>query len=206
MPCARAGAAAVTAAKAIRTATTKRGMRAPGFGSAMAFAASQGNNAILAGALERDRWIVREINNIARELCRGATRLLWQQGFTSLTEVPLANGRRADILALGRDGEIRIVEIKSSLADFRADRKWPEYRDFCDRLYFAVGNDFDESLIPEDCGLIRADSWGGAMLRDAPLLPLPAPRRRAMTLRFALLSGQRLSRVLDPDFAPFAEL
>jgi hypothetical protein len=141
-----------------------------------------------------------ESRDIARDLCRGATRLLAQQGFAALSEVPLANGRRADILALGRDGEIRIVEIKSSLADFRADRKWPEYRDFCDRLYFAVGADFDDSLIPADCGLIRADAWGGALLREAPLLPLSAPRRRAVTLKFARRAGQRLAHFLDPDF------
>jgi hypothetical protein len=143
-----------------------------------------------------------ETRDLARELSRGATRLLWQAGFAVLSEVPLANGRRADILALGRDGEIRIVEIKSSLADFRADRKWPEYRDFCDRLYFAVAADFDDALIPMDCGLIRADAWGGALVREAPPTPLSAPRRRAVTLRFALLAGQRLGYILDPEFAP----
>jgi hypothetical protein len=145
---------------------------------------------------------MREIHDIARELCRGATRLLSQQGFAALSEVPLANGRRADILALGRDGEVRIVEIKSSLADFRADRKWPDYRDFCDRLYFAVGHDFDDALVPADCGLIRADAWGGALLREAPLLALAPPRRRAVTLRFALLAAQRLGHILDPEFGP----
>ncbi|MGH6979874.1 MAG: MmcB family DNA repair protein [Stellaceae bacterium] len=145
---------------------------------------------------------MRETRDMAREICRGASRLLWQQGFTALPEVALASGRRADLLALGRDGEIRIVEIKSSAADFRADRKWPEYREFCDRLYFAVADDFDVALIPMECGLIRADAWGGAILREAPHLPLPAARRRAVTLRFALLAGRRLGNVADPDFFP----
>ncbi len=147
-----------------------------------------------------------DVRDFARGLGRGATRLLAQQGFAALTEVPLANGRRADILALGGGGEIRIVEIKSSLADFRADHKWHEYRDFCDRLYFAVAADFDAALIPEDCGLIRADAWGGALVREASLLPLPAPRRRAVTLRFAQLAGQRLNQLLDPDFVPGAAM
>jgi hypothetical protein len=137
----------------------------------------------------------------ARKLCRGTARLLAQQGFAALSEVVLASGRRADLLAIGRDGEIRIVEIKSSAADFRADRKWGDYRDFCDRLYFAVGAAFDDALIPVDCGLIRADAWGAATLREAPLHPLSAPRRRAVTLRFARLAGQRLVRLTDPDFA-----
>lgn len=143
-----------------------------------------------------------DTRDFARGLCRGATRLLAQQGFVALTEVPLANGRRADILALSRDGEVRIVEVKSSLADFRADHKWPDYRDFCDRLYFAVAAEFDDALIPLDCGLIRADAWGGALVRDAPLTPLAAPRRRAVMLRFAVTAGQRLNQFLDPEFAP----
>jgi hypothetical protein len=143
-----------------------------------------------------------DVRDIARGLCRGVSRLLAQQGFATVMEAPLANGRRADILALGRDGELRIVEVKSSAADFRADRKWPEYRDYCDRLYFAVGAAFDDALIPPDCGLIRADEWGGAVVREAPHLPLPAARRRAMTLRFALLAARRLGHLLDPDLSP----
>ena len=147
-----------------------------------------------------------ETRDLARELNRGTSRLLMQQGFAALAEVALANGRRADLLALGPDGEIWIVEIKSSAADLRADRKWPDYRDFCDRLYFAVAAEFDAGLIPADCGLIRADAWGAAILREAPAMPLSAPRRRAVTLRFALVAGQRLTRLLDPDFAAAGEL
>ena len=77
-------------------------------------------------------------------------RALAHRGFATLPEVSLANGRRADILALGRDGDLIIVEIKSSVADFQSDRKWPQYRDYCDRLYFAVSADFPQELIPED--------------------------------------------------------
>jgi hypothetical protein len=147
-----------------------------------------------------------DVRDFTRGLCRGTTRLLAQQGFAALTEVTLANGRRADILALGHAGEIRIVEIKSSLADFRADRKWHEYRHYCDRLYFAVAAEFDDTLLPADCGLIHADAWGAALLREAPLLPLSAPRRRALMLRFGLLAGHRLNQVLDPQFNAAVEL
>src|SRR5436305_15257348 len=93
-------------------------------------------------------------------LTRGARRALEQLGFTSLVEFPLANGRRADILALGKTGDLIIVEIKSSVADFRSDRKWLSYREFADRLYFAVSHEFPMHLIPEDCGLIVADAFG----------------------------------------------
>ena len=87
---------------------------------------------------------------------------------SSLVEFPLANGRRADVLALGKSGDLVIVEIKSSVADFRADRKWPAYRDFSDRLYFAVASGFPTVLIPEECGLMVADAFGAACCATAP--------------------------------------
>src|SRR5689334_18374043 len=93
-------------------------------------------------------------------LVRGACRALEEWGYSCLREFPLANGRRADIMALGTKGELVIVEIKSSIADFRADDKWSHYRDFSDRLYFAVANGFPRTLIPEDCGLMVADAFG----------------------------------------------
>jgi hypothetical protein len=132
-------------------------------------------------------------------LARGVCRALEQLGFASLLEFPLANGRRADILALGRGGELAIVEIKSSVADFRADRKWAEYRDFADRFYFAVPKPFPIALIPEDCGLIVADAFAASLIRDGSLHVLAPSRRRAVTLRFALTAAARLRRHLDPQ-------
>jgi hypothetical protein len=122
-----------------------------------------------------------------------------QLGYAALVEFPLANGRRADVLALGRRGEIIAVEIKTSVADFRADQKWPSYRDFADRLYFAVARGFPTLLIPEDCGLMVADAFGAAVLRDGQTVNLAAARRRAVTLRFARIAAARLRRTLDPE-------
>lgn len=131
-------------------------------------------------------------------LARGICRALGQLGYASLLEFPLANGRRADILALGKSGDLMIVEIKSSVADFRSDRKWASYREFADRLYFAVPSEFPALLIPEECGLIVADGFGAAVLRHGALTPLMAARRRAVTLRFALAAASRLRRHVDP--------
>jgi hypothetical protein len=131
-------------------------------------------------------------------LARGVGRVLAERGYATLTEVSLANGRRADVMGLGRAGELLIVEVKSSLQDFRSDAKWPEYRAFCDRFYFAVAEDFPRDAIPGDCGLIVADGFGGMVLREAPLLTLASARRKAVTLRFALLGSLRLRRLLDP--------
>jgi hypothetical protein len=138
---------------------------------------------------------------IASLLARGVCRAFEQLGYASLLEFPLANGRRADILALGKTGDLAIVEIKSSVADFRADRKWADYRDFADRLYFAVSSDFPALLIPEECGLIVADGFGAALLRDGAAHKVAAARRRALTLRFALVAAARLRRHLDPQAA-----
>jgi hypothetical protein len=132
-------------------------------------------------------------------LARGVCRTLEQLGYVSLVEFPLASGRRADILALGETGELVIVEIKSSVADFRADRKWSTYRDFSDRLYFAVPNDFPRVLIPDECGLMVADSFSATMLRDGSTTKLDASRRRALTRRFARIAATRLRRLLDPE-------
>src|ERR1700738_1871456 len=132
-------------------------------------------------------------------LTRGTCRALEQLGYASLVEFPLANGRRADILALGKTGELVIVEIKSAVADFRADRKWATYREFADRLYFAVPNEFPALLIPEECGLIVADAFGAALLRHGVATPLAAARRRALTLRLALAAASRLRSQLDPQ-------
>jgi hypothetical protein len=131
-------------------------------------------------------------------LMRGVCRALGQLGYASLVEFPLANGRRADILALGRSGELVVVEIKCSVADFRADRKWTSYREFADRLCFAVPGDFPVLLIPEDCGLIVADSYSATLLRNGSAQFLAPARRRAVTLRFARIAAQRVRRQLDP--------
>ncbi|MGH7034703.1 MAG: MmcB family DNA repair protein [Stellaceae bacterium] len=139
-----------------------------------------------------------EIRDTVPTICRGVTRALTQRGFATLAEVSFADGRRADVLALGRDGSLVIVEIKSSVADFRADRKWPGYRQWCDRLYFAVPEGFPLELIPEECGLMQADGFGAAILREAPMHKLDPARRKAVHLRFARLAAGRLQRLLDP--------
>src|SRR6516164_9027173 len=112
-------------------------------------------------------------------LARGICRALDQLGYASLVEFPLINGRRADILGIGKAGDLLIVEIKSSVADFRADRKWARYRDFADRLYFAVPNHFPQLLIPEECGLMVADPFGAALLRG--YIDVSIPRRLGST-------------------------
>jgi hypothetical protein len=134
----------------------------------------------------------------AREICRGVVRVLAAHGFAAIAELPLPNGRRADVVGLGPDGAIWIVEIKSCLEDFRSDNKWPEYRDFSDRLFFAVLPSFPVEVLPDDAGLVVADRYGGEIIRQAPEIRLPAPKRKAMTLRVARAAASRLSLLLDP--------
>jgi hypothetical protein len=134
----------------------------------------------------------------AREICRGVVRVLAAHGLTSISELPLPNGRRADVVGLAPDGAIWIVEIKSSIEDFRSDAKWPEYRDYSDRLLFAVLPAFPIEILPGETGLIIADRYGGEMVRTAPELRLPAPRRKQMTLKIARAAASRLCLQLDP--------
>ena len=122
---------------------------------------------------------------------RGAARLLAALGWAPVAEMPLPNGRRADLMALGPKGEIAIVEVKSSLEDYRTDRKWTEYGPFCDAFYFAVAPEFPRHILPEGPGLIVADGFGGAILAEAPVTPLAPARRKALTLAFARLAALR---------------
>ena len=128
-------------------------------------------------------------------IARGVVRMLAQHDRPALTEVTLRNSRRADVMAIGRDGTVWIVEVKSSVADYRSDAKWQEYRDFCDRFFFAVPPDFPSEIIPDDCGLIIADTYDGAIVREAPDLKLNGTRRKAVTLRFARMAADRFSRL-----------
>ena len=135
----------------------------------------------------------------AAAILRGVQRLLRAHGFESIAEAALANGRRADAMAIGPNGDIWIVEIKSSIADFRSDNKWPEYRDYCDRLYFAVAPDFPSEILPPDTGLMLADRYGGEIIRDAPETRLAAARRKAVTLAFARVAAARLANAIEPS-------
>jgi hypothetical protein len=122
---------------------------------------------------------------------RGAARLVTALGYAPLLEVGLPNGRRADIMAIGPRGDLLIVEVKSGLLDYKTDRKWGEYGPYCDAFYFAVAPEFPRDILPEEPGLIVADGFGGAVLRDAPPTPLVPARRKALTLAFARLAATR---------------
>jgi hypothetical protein len=135
---------------------------------------------------------------VAADVVRGVARLFLRHDLMALGEVPLGNGRRADLMALSPKGEITIVEVKVSKADLLGDGKWPEYLDYCDRYFWAVPQGFDLTLFeradlqPARAGLIVADRYDGAILRDAATQTLAAPRRKTETLRFARRAARRL--------------
>jgi hypothetical protein len=135
---------------------------------------------------------------------RGVMRLLrGQHDFCCYAEVPLANGRRADVLGVGPKGEIWIVEIKSSLIDFQVDAKWPNYKDFCDRFFFAKPPELDPDIFPPSEGLIVADAHDAAILRMAEHFPLPGARRKAMLLKLSRLGADRVHTLMDPGESKF---
>lgn len=140
-------------------------------------------------------------SDAALDIARGVGRLLREHGLAHLSELPLANFRRADITGLSAGGDLWIVEIKSSVEDFRSDHKWAEYRDFCDAFFFAVSPAFPREMIPSDAGLIIADRYGGEIARAAPPHRLSAARRKAVQLRFARAAALRLAAAIDPAAA-----
>ena len=140
----------------------------------------------------------------ALKIARGTTRLLHSLGLTVVSELALASGRRADLVALGGSGEIWIVEIKSSVADFRADQKWMDYRLHCDRMFFATCREVPCEIFPPDTGLIVADAYGAHIECEAPMHRLPAATRKSMLLNFARAAALRLQSLADPN-GPYQE-
>lgn len=141
----------------------------------------------------------------AADVARGVARLLLRHDYVGICEVPLANGRRADLMAVDGRGRIAIVEIKVSRADLLGDGKWRDYLDYCDYFYWAVPagfalDPFEEAhFAPDLAGLIVADRYDAAIARAAAEAPLAAPRRKAATLAFARRAARRLLGHLDPD-------
>jgi hypothetical protein len=151
------------------------------------------------GSFQRDVVLVDgRQSQTALSVARGTCRLLRTLGFACLSEMPLASGRRADLVALGPGSDIWIVEIKSSIADFRADRKWIDYRLHCDRLFFATTVEVPCEIFPKDTGLIVADAFGASIACDAPEHRLAGATRRSMLARFARTAALRLQSLVDP--------
>jgi len=132
------------------------------------------------------------------DLTRGAERLLYELGFATIEEFNLGSGGRVDLAAVDAHGDFTFIEVKSSVADFRGDRKWPEYLEYCDQFYFCVSASFPRALLeqpssqPHKCGIIIADRFGGEITRPAEKRNLHPARRRAQTIQFARKAGERL--------------
>jgi hypothetical protein len=141
----------------------------------------------------------------ALAVARGTARLLHALGRCVVSELGLPSGRRADLVALDGGGEIWIVEIKSSVADFRADQKWQDYRLYCDRLFFATCMEVPSQIFPPDAGLIVADAFGAQMISEAPEHRLPAATRKSMMLLFARAAALRLQSLADPN-GPYGDV
>ena len=129
----------------------------------------------------------------AMRVRRGVQRLLLELGACVVPELVLSGGRRADLVALTRKGDIWIIEVKTSIEDFRVDRKWPEYRLHSDRFFFATHPEVPADIFPEECGFILSDGYGAEMLREAPEHRLAAATRKALTLRIARAAANRLT-------------
>jgi hypothetical protein len=130
--------------------------------------------------------------DVTAAVTRGVLRMFAAHGLAGILEMPLGNGRRADVVALTPQGRIWIVEVKSCAADYGADSKWTDYLDYADAFFFAAPPEFPQALLPSETGLIVADNFGGEIIRSGPELVLAPARRKAMTLAFARLAAARL--------------
>jgi len=138
-------------------------------------------------------------------ITKGTMRLLHSMGYSALCELSLSNGRRADLVGVGKSGGVIIVEVKSCLADFRADNKWQDYLPYSDEFYFAVDANFpidvlsEQASLPSVTGIIVADAYGGDVIRSAFSRKLHPARRRTVHLKMARVGALRLARPLMVD-------
>jgi hypothetical protein len=143
------------------------------------------------------------VPELTANVARGVARLLLRHDCLTVGEVALGNGRRADLMGLCPKGLVTIVEVKVSRADLLGDQKWTDYLDYCDRFYWAIPDTLDAGLLdragkfPERAGLIVANRYDAAVVREASLVSLSPSRRRAETLRFARRAARRLLGDLD---------
>ena len=147
---------------------------------------------------------------VAADVARGTCRMLLRHDIVAIAEVPLNGGRRADLMAIDAKGQLIIVEIKVSRADLLGDGKWTDYLEHCDRFYWAVPAGFDASplegpgFLPERAGVIVADRYDAAVVREAATVAMPAPARRRCTIALARRAARRVIGLVDPDaFAEF---
>ena len=144
----------------------------------------------------------------AKAVARGICRLFARNDIWCLREMPLRNGRRADLMGIDAKGQLIIVEIKVARGDLLGDAKWTDYLDYCDRFYWGLAPHLDRACIaepgflPERCGVIVADGYDAEILRPAATVPLAAARRKVETERLARAALRRQLGLVDPQFAP----
>jgi len=140
----------------------------------------------------------------ANDVARGITRLFARNGIWCIPEIPLKNGRRADLMGIDAKGLVVIVEIKVARGDLLGDAKWPDYLECCDRFFWGVPPGLDRTPLetevyqPDCCGVIVADGYDGEIVRQAPLHPLAAARRKSLVERLARIAMRRNVSTLDP--------
>lgn len=147
----------------------------------------------------------------AASVARGICRLFARNDIWCLPEMPLRNGRRADLMGIDPKGRIVIVEIKVARGDLTGDGKWPDYLDYCDRFYWGLPPVLDRSCLesedyrPDCCGVIVADGYDAEIVRPAPSHPLAAARRKKEVERLARAALRRQLVASDSACAPWGQ-
>lgn len=70
---------------------------------------------------------------------------------------------RADVFSISMSGHVVIVEVKSSVQDFKSDKKFHLYVEYANKLYFAMPNtvyDKVKDQIPKNIGVFIMTSDG----------------------------------------------
>ena len=129
-----------------------------------------------------------------KELTRGVCRLFENLGFATLKEFKLPNRRRVDVIAMNPNGNFSIIEVKSSVGDYKTDNKWLEYLPYCQRFYFAVPYNFPTKIIPRECGIIVADAFEATIRKESFHSKINSTRHRHQLIRLGYVAGSRINQ------------
>ncbi len=135
----------------------------------------------------------------ADQIKQAVTRYWIKKLWVVHSEVGLCKGGRlrADLLAISMGAHLVVVEVKSSVADFRADKKVLSYIPFSDRLYFAFSDVVYAKvrhLVPKGVGVfvVNSKTFNVRIKSRAVYHEVDAKVRLNVVTRMAYRSGTTL--------------
>jgi hypothetical protein len=143
----------------------------------------------------------------AEALKKASAMMFFKYGFSLTFELGILpwGRRRADVIGCKIKGDLVLIEVKSSVADFRSDDKWTEYLPFADRVYLAFTKEVAKKIynnhelkarIPKRVGiLVLGDDGYMKTAKPAKRVTVEAETRISILARLAWRAGDLSKRL-----------